>query len=170
MDRHSNSNSLLALALPLLKPQAKVLDLACGNGRNGLELEARGFIVTYLDRDQRALANVGVQTTTGEIIAGDLEATPPYQLPLEKFDAIMVFRYLHRPLFTQIIAALKPGGLIIYETFNRNQASIGRPKNPNFLLEPNELLARFKDFEVKYFFDGFCDRQQAYLSQIIARK
>jgi len=33
-----------------------------------------------------------------------------------------------------------PGGVLIYETFARGQERFGRPHQPEFLLEPAELL------------------------------
>jgi len=174
--------TLASQAIPLLpalqqwlKPPAKILDLACGLGRNGLALAAQDFTITYLDRNQAGLDQVKIKSDQAghknySIICGDLESATPYQLLKASYDAVLVFRYLHRPLMPQIIAALKPGGLIVYETFTHQQASIGRPKNPNFLLNNQELLQCFKGFTVLHFFEGYCDKQQAYISQLIAKK
>ncbi|NRA56339.1 MAG: class I SAM-dependent methyltransferase [Gammaproteobacteria bacterium] len=166
---------LLSTALPLFKPQANILDLACGSGRNGLQLAAHGFATTLLDRDQVALQHIKSNSpantlTNCTIVCGDLESANPYQLPVATYDAILVFRYLHRPLMPQIIAALQPGGLIVYETFTHQQAAIGRPRNPNFLLNDQELLQWFEGFTVLHFFEGYCPKQQAYISQLIAQK
>jgi len=54
-------------------------------------------------------------------------------------DLVLVFHYLHRPLFPALVRALAPGGLLLYETFTVEQARRGRPKNPDFLLAPGEL-------------------------------
>ena len=56
------------------------------------------------------------------------------------FDAIVVTRYLHRPLLTPIVEALAGGGVLIYETFAAGNERFGRPRNPEFLLQPGELL------------------------------
>ena len=172
MDKKNATKSinLLEQTALLLAPSSTVLDLACGKGRNGLALQAQGFQVHYIDRDQQALDHIGQLAPNSEIICADLESDLPYQLTKLAFDAILVFRYLHRPLMPQIIAALKPGGYIVYQTFNHQQATIGRPKNPNFLLNDNELLDIFKDFAVIHFFEGFCEIEQAYIAQIIAKK
>ena len=55
------------------------------------------------------------------------------------YDLVLVFHYLHRPLFPALVRALAPGGLLLYETFTAEQALRGKPKNPDFLLEPGEL-------------------------------
>ena len=116
---------------------AHVLDVAAGYGRNTRWLAAQGYQVEAVDIDATAcialskLANV-------EALCTDLEADPwPYGADV--FDAVVVCRYLHRPLFPALLASIKPGGLLIYETFMRGQELLGRPQNPDFLLEPNEL-------------------------------
>ena len=58
----------------------------------------------------------------------------------QAFAGIVVTNYLHRPLFEPILAALAPGGALIYETFSIGQARYGRPRNPAHLLLPGELL------------------------------
>ena len=52
----------------------------------------------------------------------------------------MVANYLHRPLFPDIVAALAPGGVLIYETFSAGNERFGKPRNPDHLLRPGELL------------------------------
>jgi hypothetical protein len=64
----------------------------------------------------------------------------PWPFSEQEFDALVVTNYLHRPLFTKIIAALKADGLLIYETFAIGNEKFGKPSNPDFLLQPGELL------------------------------
>jgi hypothetical protein len=56
------------------------------------------------------------------------------------YDGVVVVNYLHRPLFPELLAALAPGGVLIYETFAAGNERYGRPSNPDFLLKPGELL------------------------------
>ncbi|HEY5762344.1 MAG TPA: methyltransferase domain-containing protein [Rhodocyclaceae bacterium] len=118
---------------------ARVLDLACGSGRNARWLAAQGFVVRAVDRDAEALAGLagvpGISTRQA-----DLEGAP-WPLVGETFDAVVVCRYLHRPLFPQILATVTPGGLLIYETFMLGNEQYGRPSRPEFLLAPGELAA-----------------------------
>ena len=122
-----------------------MLDVACGRGRNTLFLARRGFRVHALDRDAGAVAELHAiadrerLAITSEV--ADLETEPPPSLGLQTFDGIVVFRYLHRPLFPSLVEALAPGGCLIYETFTVAQALRGRPTNPSFLLKPGELAA-----------------------------
>lgn len=167
---HHQSSQLLTVAAPLLPSCANIIDIACGSGRNGFELARQGHHVTYLDKDPDALDTIINTQSDATTIQADLECDSGYQLPSNQFDAVLVFRYLHRPLFNSIVDAIKPGGLIIYETFNWQQANIGRPRNPNFLLTDNELCHRFSAFTQHHYFQGYCSTQQAYISQYIGKK
>jgi len=115
-----------------------VLDVACGGGRHARFFAARGYAVAAVDRDAVGLAslrNVARVTVT----CADIEGGPwPYAG--RTFDAVLVTNYLHRPLFPLLLDALAPGGVLIYETFALGNARFGRPSNPDFLLQPGELL------------------------------
>jgi hypothetical protein len=56
------------------------------------------------------------------------------------FDGVVVTNYLYRPILADIVAAVAPGGVLIYETFARGHERFGRPQNRDFLLKPGELL------------------------------
>lgn len=161
---------LLNRAIPYFNSNAHILDLACGSGRNGCYLSDLGYQLTYLDRQKDVLELIQRNHPNSHFINADLETHPSYELPIKVFDALLVFRYLHRPLMPHIANALKPGGIIVYETFNHQQASIGRPRNPDFLLNDGELMASFSDFDVLYQFEGYDESQQAFISQFIGRK
>jgi len=123
----------------LVPPGARVLDLACGFGRHARLFAQRGAHVLAVDRDRDALSALeGVAAI--ETRAIDLEASG-WPFADERFDAIVVSRYLHRPTLPQLIAAVADEGTLLYETFARGNAVYGRPSNPDFLLEPGELLA-----------------------------
>ena len=69
-------------------------------------------------------------------------------LPVVTYDLIVVVHYLHRALFPALRSALRPGGILVYETFTRAQALLGKPTNPAFLLEPGELRNLVAPLEV----------------------
>ena len=122
----------------LIAPGGAVLDLACGQGRHARYLAGLGYEVQALDRDSAALASLAGAAGVSALCL-DLEASPwPYAA--ERFDGIVVTNYLHRPLVPALIQALKPGGIFIYETFGAGNEKLGRPSNPDFLLQPGELL------------------------------
>jgi len=122
----------------LIPPGGGVLDLACGGGRHAVYLAGLGHEVVAVDRD---LSLVAVLRGTPGITwrQADLEADA-WPFPGATFRGIVVTHYLHRPLFDPLLAALEPGGILIYETFSLGQAQYGRPRNPAHLLLPGELL------------------------------
>lgn len=119
-----------------------MLDLAAGRGRHSRLLLELGYRVTAVDRDASGLTELpGV-----EAIAADLEDGSPWPLPDRHFAGIVVVNYLYRPILPRIAASLAPGGVLIYETFGAGQERYGKPRNPDHLLRPGELLA-FSDRE-----------------------
>jgi len=84
----------------------------------------------------------------------DIEAAP-WPFAKRAFDAVVVVHYLYRPLLPRLAASLVEGGMLIYETFARGNEAFGRPRNPDFLLQPRELLEAFADLRVLAFEDGF---------------
>jgi len=122
---------------PLIATGGTVLDLAAGSGRHSRFLAARGHPVVALDRDVSRLP----EATAGfEVIAADLEDGSPWPLAGRHFAAIVVTNYLHRPILPNLAAALAPGGILLYETFQQGNERFGKPSNPAFLLASGELL------------------------------
>lgn len=107
--------------------------------------------VTGVDRDEAAIAPL---RGLAEIIHADIEAGP-WPLAGREFDLVLVSNYLWRPLLPQIMAAVAPGGWLIYETFADGQQSIGRPARAEFLLQPGELLQACRGLRVIAYEDGF---------------
>lgn len=125
---------------PLVPAGGPVLDLACGSGRHLRLFRRRNHPVLGLDIDLRGVADL-VGTPGVELLAADLEQGNPWPLPAERrFAGVVVANYLHRPLFPAILAALAPGGVLIYETFAMGNARFGKPSSPAFLLCQGELL------------------------------
>ena len=136
---------------PLIRRGGRVLDLAAGGGRHTRLLLDMGFHVTAVDRDIAALQ--ALARPAGEVRPVDLETGEPWPLGGD-WDGIVVTNYLHRPLLPAIAAALAPGGILIYETFMLGNERLGRPRNPDFLLRPGELLAAFSSLTVIAFEQG----------------
>lgn len=122
---------------PLVPEGAQVLDLAAGGGRHARFLLERGAKLTCVDRDVSLLADL---TGQAEIIAADLEDGQPWPLAGRQFDAVVVINYLFRPLFPALLDSVAPGGVLIYETYAAGNERYGRPRNPEHLLRPGELL------------------------------
>jgi SAM-dependent methyltransferase len=126
---------------PLIPQGGIVLDLACGAGRHTRYLSALGYRVLAVDID---VAGVNDLTTSDnvEILEADLEADS-WPFAERRFDGIVVTNYLHRPHLPRLVESLAPGGVLIYETFAKGNEKLGRPRNPDFLLDPAELLDAF---------------------------
>ncbi|MBI5410424.1 MAG: dihydroneopterin aldolase [Nitrospirae bacterium] len=143
-------------------PKGRALDVATGQGRNALYLASHGYHVEGMDRDERALAQLAARAkernlTNVTLHKVDLEAEPNRlpDLPKEHYDVILVFFYLHRPLFPGLLQALKPGGMLLYETFLiDNHLRHRRPRWKEFCLGHNELLRLAKDLRVLHYDEG----------------
>ncbi|HEU4707946.1 MAG TPA: class I SAM-dependent methyltransferase [Methylophilaceae bacterium] len=151
----------------LIKPPGCVLDIAAGSGRNSRWLAAQGWQVEAVDVDAAALQTMagvpGIATRVADLEQG------PWPYAERKFDAIVVCRYLHRPLLPLLAASLEPGGVLIYETFMQGHEAYGRPKNPDFLLRPNELLEAFAGELLPHAFEQGLDvARQAVVQRICA--
>ncbi|MBX9903289.1 MAG: class I SAM-dependent methyltransferase [Burkholderiales bacterium] len=123
---------------PLVPVGGPVLDVACGGGRHALFFAALGHPVAAVDRDPAAIRALAAQSGITALCA-DIE-TGPWPYAGQQFAAVVVTNYLHRPLFPALMAALAPGGVLIYETFALGNEAYGRPANPDFLLQRGELL------------------------------
>ncbi len=163
-------------------PKGRALDIAAGSGRNTLYLAAHGFQVNALDRDeqrlaelaatakQRNLPNVSVRMVDLERSTDDRP-----EFPTRTYDVILVFFYLHRPLFPWLIEALKPNGVLIYETFTiENYFRHHHPRRWEFCLAQNELLRLTSDLRVLSYDEGEHDGGHglapAFTAQLVAKK
>jgi SAM-dependent methyltransferase len=135
-----------------LVPQgATLLDVACGRGRHTRFFAQRGCSVTAVDRDGEALRSLGA---LAEVIEADIE-NAPWPFAGRTFGAVIVTNYLWRPLLPAIVAAVAPGGILLYETFALGNEAYGKPSRPDFLLKPGELLAACASLETIAFEQGF---------------
>lgn len=124
---------------PRVPEGGPVLDLACGMGRHARLFLARGHPVTAIDRDLTGIADL-TDAPGLEILQADLEDGTAFPLAGRRFAGVVVTNYLFRPLFPALVAAVAPGGVLIYETYARGNENFGRPRNPDHLTEPGDLL------------------------------
>jgi tellurite methyltransferase len=136
----------------MLGPGGTALDIAMGAGQNSVFLAQHGFAVTGVDRSGAAVAFArdyargrGVSI---DAVAADMLAWP---FPENYFDVILNFYFLERDLAPRIIAGLKKGGLLFFETYTIDQDRFDGPHNTDFLLKPNELLESFLDLFVWFY-------------------
>ena len=127
-------------------------DIACGGGRNALQLAQWGLETVAVDYSiealrlcrERAVA-AGVEVAA---VCLDLES-PEADLGRDRFDVVAVFYYLHRPLVSVLKRSLRPGGILVYKTYTLKQRRFGAgPRNPDYLLRANELRTLFAEFRI----------------------
>ena len=160
----------------LLKPGlGTVLDLACGKGQNGLVLKQDNIDVLFADIQQAHLDNLisAFGITKMQTWAADFESEQAIDttvLSKMQLQGIIVFKYLHRPLFDAIKNAIQPGGIVIYETFTEHNRQFGKPHRDQFLLKTNELQSIFQNWEILHYFEGIKQNPNRAIAQIVCQK
>lgn len=153
-------------------PRGKALDIAMGEGRNAVFFAKNGFEVDGCDVSDIAVKKTLKLAKENNVrvnaFVADLEI---YKLPKDAYDVVACFYYLQRSLIPQIKEALKPGGMVIYETYTIENWERGfeGPKNKDYLLKTNELLDLFKDLTIIYYRELVLDDKKA-VASLIARK
>jgi tellurite methyltransferase len=149
-------------------PGGAALDVACGMGRDALWLAGAGFRpVVAADVSRVALRHCLTAARQRGLAEGllcvqaDLDR---FRFPPAAFDLICVFRFLNRGLFPALVRGLKPGGLLIYETFNWRWAEERPDVSPDYLLQPGELLEAFGRLDV------VLHAEQGVRTQLVARQ
>jgi tellurite methyltransferase len=160
--------SIVSEWLPLL-PTGPALDLACGTGRHTMLLAARGQAVVAVDRSGVALDILESRARKAKLAVIRMNAWASADSPMRgihmvqanleeirlldtSFSLILCLQYLQRSLFPQMARALRPGGMLLFETFTRAQLSYsGGPRNPAYLLEPGELRTSFPGLRVLFY-------------------
>jgi SAM-dependent methyltransferase len=146
--------AVLANHVALLPENGLALDLACGLGANALLLAEHGLEVEAWDISDRAIArlqtqagqrNLSIQTTVCDIATDLLQAN--------RYDVIVVSRFLERSLCRALMSALKPGGLLFYQTYTATKPHDTGPGNPLYLLKSGELLGLFADLMPVFYQD-----------------
>jgi SAM-dependent methyltransferase len=152
-----------------LLSSGKALDIAMGAGQNALFLASLGCDVIGVDYSASAvsLALEQAKKQGGRLTALKADILK-YNIKEDCFDIILNFYFLERSLIPKIKKGLKKNGLVIFETYTADQARFGHPKNPDYLLKPNELLSFFLDFFIIYYHERI-DETKA-IASLIAQK
>jgi SAM-dependent methyltransferase len=147
---------------PLLRALApgRALDVACGSGRNALHLARLGFEVDAVDISAVAIEHLRTAAAEYDLPivpkVMDLEDDP---LPVAAYEVVVNFNYLQRDLFDSLARALRPGGLLVFETVAQAHIDeLGREFNPDYVLARNELLRAFPDLFVLHYREGVVRR------------
>ena len=150
----------------LIPADSRVLDVACGAGRHVQWLLAQGHHVTGVDRDASALAQLPPSATA---VHADIE-NGPWPLAGQQFDAVVVTNYLWRPLWPHLLGSVRPGGVLIYETFGEGNAIYGKPSRPDFLLQAGELLVVCSGWHIVAYAHGTLTAPDRVVQRIVAMR
>lgn len=165
---------ILLDAEPWLKPPGLALDIACGAGRNSLYLARHGYTVIAADISSEGLSRLTLRARAANLRVHPLQADlERFALPAERFDLIVNTRFLLRSLFPKLRHALKPGGLLVFETFNVDEIEVlGGDIRRAYALERGELRQAFGDFEMLLYEEGVFEEDEGErgLARMIARK
>jgi tellurite methyltransferase len=155
-------------------PRGLALDVAAGRGRNSLALARAGMRVVAVDFSVEAMRLLAATARDARLaiwpVAANLDS---FHLKDESFDAIVNINFLDRALFPKFERALRPGGVLIAETFLIDQASIGHPRDPRFLLGHGELRALAGGLEVEEYREGvvtYPNGERAFRASMLARR
>jgi tellurite methyltransferase len=145
------------------------IDLAMGRGRHAQLLARAGFRTFGVDVKLDAVIDAAARSRCdGLLVRGWCADLTEIPLPRRFFDVVLVTRYLQRDLFPAIREMVKPGGIVLYETFTVNQRQLGfGPTSPDHLLQPGELRQLFERFEVVFYEE--VDAPEA-VARIVARR
>ncbi|HEX4604037.1 MAG TPA: methyltransferase domain-containing protein [Candidatus Angelobacter sp.] len=151
---------------------ATALDVAGGAGRHAIWLAGRGWNVTLIDISEvglrQAEENARQNAAMGSIVTKLQDLNAMQDLGREQYDLVVVFSFLQRELFPALLAAIKPGGHVIYKTFTTDQLPFGvGPSDPRFLLQPNELLRAFQSMRILHYHET---SQRKGVAELVARK
>jgi SAM-dependent methyltransferase len=149
-------------------PQERpVLDMACGAGRHSFFMNSLGCDVVAVDINP-VLKGLNDFQNNISVVTADLEQEE-WPFRKEEFSGIIVVNYLWRPSFPRIIESLAPGGVLLYDTFSQGNEKFGRPRNPDYLLAPGELMSLCTDdFTIIDFHQGYMDLPAPAVRQSIA--
>lgn len=142
------ASSIVQSWLELKLPAKTGLDIACGAGRDSVFLAQHGMTMTALDYLPRNIAKARLLAEYYHCQLNLQLADAELYQAKQKFDLILVVRYLHRPLLQRLSSWLNPGGSLVYQTFMQGAEHFGSPKNPQHLLQEGELAQCFSDLTV----------------------
>jgi SAM-dependent methyltransferase len=159
--------------LPQFPHGGSALDLAGGAGRHTIWLAKQGWEVTLIDISEtgveQARQNAGRLASHVHFVVDDLTHFKASQTKFDaRFEVVMAFFYLERAIFSEIVKAVRPGGLLVYKTLTLAQLKLpDGPKDPAHLLEPGELLQLADGLRVLHYREEVAGKATA---ELVARK
>jgi tellurite methyltransferase len=160
--------------LPLM-PRGVALEVAAGNGRNAIALAQAGCRVIAADFSITAMRLLGKTARTMGLaitpVMADLQTIPPFRPA--SFDLVANVNFLERALVPHLKSLLRIGGVLFFDTFLIDQAELGHPRDPNFLLRHYELREMLSDMELIHYREGlvrYSEDARAWRATALARR
>ena len=146
-------NSFLVANANLLT--SPVLSLAEGEGRNAVFLASLGLEVLGVDASDVGLAKAQqLAASRGLTIRTEVADLASYEPPENHYGSVIsISAHLssqsRNRLYPLIARSLKPGGIILLESYAKSQLSrnTGGPKDPDLLMDHTELEKQFPNCE-----------------------
>jgi tellurite methyltransferase len=162
-------SALLVRFSDFLPPAGRALDLACGYGRNTLYLARQGLAATGIDWSRESLEAGREAAVRANLKVSFVQADlTRFALPANAFSVVICFNYRDGCWYPSIRAALRPGGLLVFETYTFEHRKFGhKPLDPTHLLGRHELLQAFGDWEIIFYREAWTRRGTA---SLVARK
>ncbi|PYY06184.1 MAG: hypothetical protein DMG69_24140 [Acidobacteria bacterium] len=154
---------------PLFPHGGIALDVAGGVGRHGRWLAERNWKVDLVDISEVGVAQAKQNAgRSAAHIRFGVEDLKKFSFPQNHYDLVLVFFYLERTIFPDFVRTLRPGGLLLYKTYTRQQGKFGGgPSHPLHLLKPNELLEAFSALEILFYRETI---RQRGIAELVAKK
>ena len=136
----------------LLPEKGVAVDLACGQGGNALLLAEAGLDVQAWDVSPVAIEQLQkIANSKGLKVNAQVRDVTKYPPTINSVDILVVSFFLERELCPALFAAIKPGGLLFYQTYCQQKVTEQGPTNPDYLLADNELLQLFPQMKVRVY-------------------
>ena len=154
---------------PLFPAGGTALDVAGGVGRHAIWLAKRNWNVDLVDVSEVGIAeakkNARRYPAKIQFLVRDLKK---FSLPRNRYDVVLVFFYLERSIFPDLLRALRPGGLLLYKTYTLEQRKFGGgPTHPMHVLKPNELIEAFSELQILLYRETLRERG---IAEMVGRK
>ena len=142
-------NALLVTTVEGRKP-GRALDVGIGQGRNSVFLALKGWDVTGFDMSDEGVATARKNAEQAGVKLNAIRETEDaFDYGTSQWDLI-VFMYEPFPVTSatyvdRLRQSMRPGGIIVIESFGEEEAVAGRPSTA---IDPGRLLAAFRDFRL----------------------
>ncbi len=160
--------------LPLI-PRGLTLDVAAGSGRHAIAMAKAGHHVIAADFSAIAMRQLHAMARAEQLTIAPIVADCEHTLPFRPgcFDCVVNISFLDRALVPRLKELLRIGGMLFFDTFLVDQAALGHPRDPRFLLQHDELRAMLAEMELISYREGlvyYSPEKRAWRATALARR